>query len=217
MAGPFSGHANVLQEMAAYSKGVPYYPQQRYIDKNLAPETMPVESLRALAKAQREATEKGFLRPEVADLMLANTLTEGRPDDFGVNDDVNPKSRAYSMVAPHEAARAEFVKGINFGDAITDSDLEGLERQAAQKQSKYDWRGHNAAKAAAILSDKQTLADKIRPGGDPMEVIKLWNGTGPLTERHAARVSVVQELLSHPKNAAIKQLYDSFLRDRSLR
>ncbi len=66
---------------------LPHYPQQRYIDKNLAPEkNLTYGDVGELASAARLAHTSGVLPKELADHMLPMAMVEGRPGNFGIND-----------------------------------------------------------------------------------------------------------------------------------
>lgn len=54
-----------------------YYKDPSYFTKNWAPEQIPEDSVRALAKAAALAVKQGVLSPQLADKMLANSLIEG--------------------------------------------------------------------------------------------------------------------------------------------
>ena len=65
---------------------LPHYPQQRYIDKNLAPEkNLTYGDVGALAEARRVAESTGVLPRELGDHMLPMAMTEGREGNFGIN------------------------------------------------------------------------------------------------------------------------------------
>jgi hypothetical protein len=61
------------------------YPSKRYLDENKAPEKMPIESLKAIAKSQAKAEYHNLLPKEVTSQYLASAAIEGRPKDFGAN------------------------------------------------------------------------------------------------------------------------------------
>ena len=61
----------------------PYYPNQKYIQKNWAPERISVGDLMAMANAQKLATQQGILTPQLANHLLPIALVEGR---FGRNE-----------------------------------------------------------------------------------------------------------------------------------
>lgn len=81
---------------------VEFYPSQEYIDKNWAPVKVPLSSFNSLAKSQAIAEKKGILAPETTKYYLPSALTEGRFDDYGVNQvDVN-----YGTAMPKKARDA---------------------------------------------------------------------------------------------------------------
>ena len=84
---------------------VEFYPSQEYVDKDWAPVKMPLSSFNSLAKSQAIAEKKGILSPQTTKYYLPSALTEGRFDDYGVNQvDVN-----YGTAMPKKARDADLM------------------------------------------------------------------------------------------------------------
>jgi hypothetical protein len=94
---------------------VEFYPSQEYIDKNWAPVKVPLNSFKSLAKSQAIAEKQGILSPETTKYYLPSALTEGRFDDYGVNQvDVN-----YGTAMPKKARDADLVAQDYLGQLNT--------------------------------------------------------------------------------------------------
>ena len=88
---------------------VSFYPTQDYLEKNWAPAKVPLESLRALARSQAEAEHKGLLDKETTKYYLPSVLTEGRFDDYGVNQvQLNYGSAPSKEIAPAIAKATDY-------------------------------------------------------------------------------------------------------------
>lgn len=88
---------------------VGFYPSQDYIAKNWAPAKVPLESLRALARSQAEAEHHGLLDPETTKYYLPSALTEGRFNDYGVNQVLlNYGTAPSSAIAPQIAKATDY-------------------------------------------------------------------------------------------------------------
>jgi hypothetical protein len=88
---------------------VGFYPSKEYLDKNWAPTTVPLDSLRALARSQAEAEYHGLLDKETTKYYLPSALTEGRFDDYGVNQvQLNYGSAPPSAIAPQIAKATDY-------------------------------------------------------------------------------------------------------------
>lgn len=55
------------------------------------------------------------------------------------------------------------------------------------------------------------LASKQRPDRSAEEVIRRWNGGGPLSYRHQRLVRDMHKMLQHPANSRVVEMYNSFL------
>ena len=167
-----------------YGGVVPFYPQQRYIDENLAPELgMPKMQLEALAAANQEALRRGLMSPKLAKKMLPNILTENamRINSWGYAD--MPKYRAILEKAglPPTIAEIQQLRA----DAPTDFDREVI----------------NAKLVHAMVAAKASLYGEDK-------AIERWNGQGKSDSyarpadaaNHARKVQEAERLLAHPKN-----------------
>lgn len=189
-----------------------YYPSQRYADKKLAPEKMDTSSVTSLAKAAKIARDQGLLRNDVIDLLLPNMMVEGRVGDYGVNRVELPNSKQATGIIKALGIDNSFVKGITGRlEAIPQmeySEVSGLNGKAAA-----GYQDHNAKLVIAAMSQKQSTASaKHGPEVTADRIIQLWNGTGPLSERHRARVLEADQMLkTDPTNKGIKDLWDNIM------
>lgn len=164
-----------------YGGVVPYYPQQRYITENLAPDLgITRVQLEALAEANQAAIKSGLMSPALAAKMLPTLLTENATgiNAWGYAD--IPKYRDILI----KAGLPPTVKEINemetpdaYSLAVRDSKL--MHAMMAAKAKIY---GENKA-------------------------IERWNGVGKSqfgfadAANHARKVAALEALLQHPKNA----------------
>lgn len=189
---------------------VEYYPNQDYVKKNLKPENVPMGSLRALAAAQRTAEKAGVLSKDAAQYMLANALVEGRPNDFGVNENIYPGSnpRVKDIVkrmgvehmtqAPKLTAEQQsYLKTLNLPTPYKEGDI-------VIKPKEGDPKGN--AKLAATM-----FAIKASQTSNAEDAIRAWNGKGPATDLHLAKVKEAHRMLQDPKNAAVIRAYQRAL------
>ena len=167
-----------------YGGVVPFYPQQRYIDKNLAPELgMPKTHLEALAAANQEAIRNGLLSPKLASKILPNILTENA---MQINNWGYPDTPEYRKILEKAGLPSTFpeIAALRF-DAKTDFDRELINAKLVHAMV--------AAKAALYGEDK---------------AIERWNGKGKNNSynrpadaaNHAKKVEETARLLEHPKN-----------------
>lgn len=203
---PFLTPQQQKAEMAHLAQGrIPFYYSEKDIAAGKAAESVPESHLRALAEAHRTGLETRALRPDVSEYVLANALRENRVD-FGVNPDseldyVQRKVPAYMQVAgKYEEKRAELLKKLGPNAIETDSDIH------PELAAFDDDVGYAAHKAIGILSAKQ------RPDRSAEEVIRRWNGGGPLSYRHQRHVKDMHKMLQHPANSRVLEMYNSFLR-----
>lgn len=167
-----------------YGGVTPYYPQQRYIDKNLAPEKgLPNMHLEALAAANQEALRNNLMSPKLASKMLPTILTEGA---MGINrwgyPDV-PKYRAILEKA---------------GLPPTIKEVSDLRKNAT---TAFDKELINAKLIHALMAVKADIYGEEK-------ATERWNGKGKTDSysrpadaaHHAYKVSEAERLLAHPKN-----------------
>ena len=210
-----------------------YYPNEKYISKNWAPEQVPVNALRALAKAQMLAQKNNILPPALAAALLPNSLVEGRlttdegsPSDFGFN------YFGYPHAPEHDNAMMKM--GLKVGKSnyppksVTDSWGDAEWENWHRTQPKLDvYKVDNgytlnedgesmdpshsedaAAKMAAIA-----LAHKARLYGQD-KAIERWNGQGSGARNHASKVQEMARMLNHPKNALLRQAYEQMMKGK---
>jgi hypothetical protein len=167
-----------------YGGVTPYYPQQRYIDENLAPEVgLPNMHLEALAAANQEALKNGLMSPKLAAKMLPNILTEGAMGINGWGYADMPKYRAILEKA---------------GLPPTIQEIEQLRREVP---TEFDRELINAKLVHALTAAKASLYGEDK-------AIERWNGQGKSAsyarpadaENHARKVAELERLMSHPKN-----------------
>lgn len=216
---------------AMYADTVPFYPSQKYLDKNLAPEQFPKESVRAAARAARQAVDAGVISPSLATLILPNILTENRPDDFGVNRNRWEKGE--------NAPIGQIVKKLGIKGAIVDKDVStsdvasllsahtlGVGTMSPTTGTPLYKKGdvvlnprqgenpeelaYNAQLMAAVLGEKARQSK-----GNDLETIKRWNGQGSGADNHLRKVIETSDLLvNEPKNSEIMNLFkQEFLKD----
>jgi hypothetical protein len=167
-----------------YGGSTPFYPQQRYIDENLAPEVgMPNMHLEALAAANQEALKNGLMSPKLASKMLPTILTEGAMGINGWGYADMPKYRAILEKA---------------GLPPTIQEIEQLRRESA---TDFDREVINAKLVHALMAAKAGIYGEDK-------AVERWNGAGKSdsysrpadSAHHARKVAEVERLLSHPKN-----------------
>lgn len=173
-----------------YGGIVPYYPSQRHIEKNLAPEqNMAHMALDALANANQVARKNGLMSPQLADRMLPTMLVEG---GIGINHwgyPDTPKYRDILTKAGLPPTRAELIDLPSKGTTY-DRDVIGAKMMHALM----------AAKAAQY--------------GDDLAV-ERWNGKGTNAKlgadasNHYRKVLETEALLKHPKNKELTQTWNA--------
>lgn len=169
-----------------YGGTTPFYPQQRYVDENLAPERgLGNVQLEALAAANQEALRNGLMSPKLASKMLPTILTEGAMgiDRWGYAD--LPKYRAILEKA---------------GLPPTHEEIKNL---YSQTDSTFDKELIHAKLTHALMAAKASIYGENK-------AVERWNGQGTSlhgadSANHARKVGEAERLLSHPKN---KELVD---------
>lgn len=137
---------------------VEFYPSQEYIDKNWAPVKVPLSSFNSLAKSQAIAEKKGILAPETTKYYLPSALTEGRFDDYGVNQvDIN-----YGTAKPKKAIDAELAGGEYQGQLA----MLNMAMQQNPKQTK-NW-GPTVQAVTRLMNDNLMAPydDRMWPGNE---------------------------------------------------
>lgn len=180
-----------------YEDAIPFYPSDRHIQKNFAPEqTLNETELQRLANARHRALEYGVLTPELANYMLPIAMVEGRPESYGVSHDnrfyASPTNRRIfaqmGLRASGNDAPLELVKDAR-GDRF-------FQLTEAAKDYKPELM-------AAIL------AIKAQGAPTPETAIERWNGAGAQARNHRAKVVRARELLQHPKNAGLLEAWQN--------
>jgi len=172
-----------------YGGVTPFYPQQRYIDQNLAPETgMPNMHIEALAAANQEALKNGLMSPKLAAKMLPTILTEGA---MGIN------GWGYADLPKYR---------IILEKAGLPPTIEEVKQQMRQAPTEFDQQVINAKLVHALMAAKANIYGEDK-------AVERWNGIGKSDSysrpadatNHARKVAEVERLLAHPKN---KQMSD---------
>lgn len=175
-----------------YGGVTPYYPQQRYIDENLAPDRdISNMQLEALAEANQTARKSKLMSPRLLDAMLPTLLVEGASGTRGWGyPDTQPYrdilAKAGLSVVDGKIQTPYNVKKDNpdyYGTPIAD----------------YDYRLHEAKMMHAMMAAKEKVY-----GTDL--AIERWNGEGKSikgadAKNHARKVEELTRLLADPKNA----------------
>lgn len=188
----------------------PFYPNQGYLKRNLAPELFSTRSLEALAKAENLARAKGVLSSNLANALLPNALVEGW-NNFGIVDG------RYGY--PPNKRRDQVME--NMGLRVVNSDApEVLKKYADMSRDTvggYQLFPHAGLDASAKLATA-LLAEKAHLYGED-KAIERWNGKGRATEEyygdyvqadaknHARKVQMMVEMLKHPANREISTTY----------
>lgn len=185
-----------------YGGTTPFYPQQRYIDKNLAPERgITNRQLEALAQANQQALKSGLMSPSLASKMLPTLLTEGASGTRGWGYPDTEKYRAILQKA-----------GLppNYEEALD------------QMKNRYDPYEAELFKAKMMHAMMAAKADLY--GED--KAVERWNGKGrwlkasPDTkgadsEGHARKVAEAERLLAHPKNKEMMDTWNMYSKRHS--
>jgi hypothetical protein len=174
-----------------YGGVTPYYPQQRYIDNNLAPETgLPNMDLEALAAANQTALRNNLMSPKLASKMLPTILTEGTMGINGWGYADTPKYRSILIKA---------------GLPPTIEEISNLRKNAP---TAFDREVINAKLVHALMAVKADVYGEDK-------ALERWNGKGKSDSynrpadaaHHAYKVDEVNRLLSHPKNKQMADFY----------
>lgn len=186
-----------------FADTLPFTPSKKFIEKGWAPNTFPKESVRAAARATRAAVDAGVLTEELARYVLPNLLTENRAEDFGVNNGHWPSGA--------NRAVGKIMKALGLDDTIAKSDVgnETIEYKKGdvvvkpKRDSTLEGMDYNARLMTAVLGVKAANSKS----GTPEEAVQRWNGAGPLSRNHLAKVLETASLLKDPANAEIVKLF----------
>jgi hypothetical protein len=173
-----------------YGGAVPYYPSQRYIDKNLAPElNLSQQQLEALAQANQEARRSGLMSGRLADRMLPTLMVEGAT---GISSWGYPDTPKYREILT-KAGLPPTLEEINNMTYQTDYDR-------SLRKSRL-MHAVMAAKAAQYGDEK---------------AIERWNGAGRVAgggavyadaANHARKVLEMERMLANPKNKPFRDAW----------
>lgn len=194
-------------------ESVKIYPSQRYIDKNLAPEqTLTIGDISALAKASKQAQDKGVLTPELASFLLPMAIVEGRSGNYGIVTDalgLYPKSSTLKRFKDMDLGVGEPGK-LHPSDTFM-KDEKNLIRMIPDRGDKASM----ARTMAAILSEKASLK-----GVETVEdAVKRYNGKGRALETadgvtmqadvdvYLEKVKEAKRMLEHPKNKHVLEMF----------
>ena len=170
---------------------VPFYPSQRHIEKNLAPEqNMSNMGLEVLAQANQIARKNKLMSPQLADKMLPTALVEA---SIGINNWGYPDTPKYQ-------------------DILTKAGLpptrEGI--YALPRDTIYDQELIQAKLMHALM------AAKAAQYGDDL-ALERWNGKGTNVRfgadasNHYRKVLETDALLQHPKNKELMDTWNMYL------
>lgn len=170
---------------------VPFYPQQRYLDKNLAPELgMDAASIEALAAANQVARKNKLLSPYLIDRMLPTLLVEGASGTRGWG---YPDTTKWNSILEKAGLPFPYNKALEQRKNLSDFD-----------KKVWDAKMMHAMMAA-----------KASEYGDEL-AIERWNGKGK-TDRgadsanHARKVQEMTALLLNPKNKEMLDTWNMYL------
>ena len=211
--------ASGLEELQSYlnpdwskkadlSRTVPFYPSERYLKEDLAPEQYPLAQLAMIARAKKIADNSDELDPYVRDRILANVLSENRTD-YGLN----------TFVEHDRNIDFEYLRRL--GLPVTPYDRERysntethITTRAPKDPSMKDktWFSpdvidptHESLRENALLVLYKLKEKQARFG--PKMAIERWNGQGKGAKNHTKKVEEMRRLLNHPSN---QQLLDAF-------
>ena len=178
---------------------VNYYPSEKYIRKNWAPEEFSAQDLKAIAESENVARKSGTLSNRLAEMLLPNALVENNPS-FGVVD-------AKFGYPPNTARDALFTRlGLKVDKVADGYELPRSNNTTAEQR---------ALMAAAVLSEKARLYGEDK-------AVERYNGKGRAVEEdygysaradsanHARKVQEMARMLQDPLNAAIMQTYRQY-------
>jgi hypothetical protein len=175
-----------------YGGVVPFYPQQRYIDKNLAPELgMPVSNIEALAAANQIARQNKLMSPYLAERMLPTLLVEGASGTRGWGYPDTPK---WNKLLEKAGLPPSYDEALKQRKTLSDFD-----RQI------WDAKMMHAMMAAKSAEYGDQLA------------IERWNGKGKTdrgadSQNHARKVQELTFLLENPKNKEMADTWQMYLK-----
>ena len=179
-----------------YGGVTPYYPQQRYIDENLAPDRgITNMQLEALAEANQTARKSKLMSPKLLDAMLPTLLVEGASGTRGWG---YPDTPAFNNIL----AKA----GLSVANGKIQNPYQLQKDNPDYYQTPitdYEYNLHEAKMMHAMMAAKE------KEYGTDL-AIERWNGKG-VTKRggeiyadaknHASKVEEITRLLADPKNA----------------
>lgn len=217
--------------MGAIGDAISYYPSQKYLDKNWAPEKVPASVVEAIAKNAVRAERGGLLDRTTADKLLPIGLTEGRYD-MGANDFMYPPSprrdaAIRAMGIPRTEDMPTGTPGIRASDEYSKGKPIYLITQpqgSGQGFSTKGWAGGlfpgqigwqptqdaefgnsdmSARLAALLLSEKAKLYG-------PDKAVERWNGQGDMSKQYAGKVGAIQNLMDQGMNPQLVNAYKQY-------
>lgn len=116
---------NLIPSIGVYSAKSYLKDYNKNLKENQAPQNIPIESIKALAKSEAIARQNNVLPQEVIDYYLPGALVEGRFGDFGVNEVlVNNKSAPSKRWEEVNAVRNNLVEQAYKEKKISKQDLD---------------------------------------------------------------------------------------------
>lgn len=216
-----------------------YYPSEKYISRNWAPETIGAGNLKHLAVAQAQAVKTGLLTQQLAEAMLPIALIEGNGSNYGI---VN-STYGYPPNPQRDKSLAKMgLRVVDYPGKPAPAPAMMTDEQkkfVAPDISTFDvfkakdygyWVPSNMplerdadihAKLVPVV-----LAEKARLYGDN-NAIERWNGKGKALEDngygdeqkadskyHKRKIEEMIKMLKHPKNQEILNTYQGLLKGK---
>lgn len=218
-----------------------YYPSEKYIRKNWAPEQIGQGNIEPLAKAQKMAVAKGLLSPQLANAMLPIALVEGN-GNYGIVDGrygYPPNPKRDKMLADMG------LRVIDYDGQTSNGGIPSVAAMVTSKPTKlpdfstfdlYRMKNQGYWVPSGVPSENYysimarlmpvVLAEKAALYGEN-NAIERWNGKGKAVEDngwddeqkadskyHKGKVEEMIRMLNHPLNADIKNAYQGLLKGK---
>lgn len=190
----------------------PFYPSDKHLQKNLAPEkTLGRKELERLKSARNKAIEMEVLDPELADYMLPIAMVEGRPNSYGIMHDnkfyASPTNKR--LFAQMGIPLEDLSKHYDRGEEVPQNTAPPFYIAKDKRGDKFIHFGQGADQYKPELM-AVILAIKNQGSSGIHETLERWNGAGEQARHHREKVMRASELLDHPKNL---ELMKSWRRD----
>jgi hypothetical protein len=167
-----------------------YYPSEKYIRKNWAPEEFGRSDLESIARAEKLARSRGILPPALAAQFMPLALVENTPS-HGVIDG--------AFGYPPNARRNAMLKAMGLGYTSGHTPDERARMAAAV-----------LAEKAALYGNDKAIERYNGRGRAYEEESDEWGNAD--ASNHVRKVQEMTRMLQHPKNALLRQTYEQMLR-----